>query len=111
MNVIDRLSSNVHQKWRLPGDQDRVSIVGKTGSGKTTAGLFLLNEMNSFEKMPWIIVDYKRDDLIEQIPACLLRVGGDPPKDPGIYKLECSPFLSHDDYWRVNSRSPRRWRW
>jgi hypothetical protein len=63
MGVIEKLSSNARRRWRLPGDLDRVSIVGKTGSGKTTAGLFLLNEMNSFTKMPWIIVDYKRDDF------------------------------------------------
>jgi len=95
MNAIDRFIRPADAP-RLPGDQDRTSIVGKTGSGKTTAGLHLLS-MQNFHKMPWIIIDYKKDDIIEKIPARPLRPGAPAPKDPGVYKLECSPFLMRDD--------------
>lgn len=81
---------------RLPGDQDRTSIVGKTGSGKTTAGLHLLSLQN-FKKMPWIIIDYKGDDIIAKIPARPLEPGANPPTEAGVYKLKCSPFLSRND--------------
>jgi len=83
--------------WRLPGWTDRTSIVGKTGSGKTTAGLFLLSAMDLFKKMPWVIIDYKGDDIIAKIPARPLRMGSPAPTEPGLYKLECSPFLSRED--------------
>lgn len=84
-------------EWRLPGDTDRTSIVGKTGSGKTTAGLFILSEMNLFEKMPWVILDYKGDDIIEKIPARPLHEGASAPDEPGLYKLMCSPFHASPD--------------
>jgi DNA helicase HerA-like ATPase len=93
--MLDFLSSS-RRGWRLPGLQDRTSIVGKTGSGKTTAGLFILSEMD-LHKFPWIILDYKGDDIIDRIPAIPLKVLSEPPTEPGLYKLECSPFLARED--------------
>ena len=42
-------------------------IYGKTGSGKTVVGLWAL-EKRSFLRKPWVIIDYKRDKIIRQIP-------------------------------------------
>jgi len=84
-------------QWRLPDETDRVSIVGKTGSGKTTAGLFLLSEMRLYEKVPWVVIDYKGDEHIAKIPMKPLRVNDPPPKEPGLYRLHASPFLEADD--------------
>lgn len=93
--MLDFLFPKTQHRW--PGVQDRTSIVGKTGSGKTTAGLFILSETALYEEMPWIIIDYKGDDIIAKIPAKPLRTGAAVPKEPGLYKLDCSPFLSKDD--------------
>ena len=51
---------------RLPTNQQRISIIGKTGSGKTHAGLWHLS-MRDF-KIPFVVIDTKNDDLFYEIP-------------------------------------------
>jgi hypothetical protein len=51
----------------IPGSTNRTTIVGKTGSGKTQAGAFLLSRQQ-FDKMPWVILDFKREGLFAEIP-------------------------------------------
>lgn len=75
---------------RLPGVSDRVAVVGATGSGKTQLGLWLLSRA-SFDKQPWVIVDYKRDKTIagsERIRQIGFR---EVPKQPGLYVLQPNP--------------------
>jgi len=86
---------NDRSAWRLPGGQDRTSIVGKTGSGKTTAGLFILSKQD-FSR-PWVVIDYKGDEHINALPLRDLHKDADPPMEPGIYKLHSDPFLQRDD--------------
>ena len=83
--------------WKMPGDDDRTSIVGKTGSGKTTAGLFILSQQKSYKKMPWIIIDYKGDDTIAKVPCKIISPDTPPPNEPGLYRLQASPFLQNED--------------
>src|ERR1700751_6052757 len=52
--------------FRFPKPTQRTVILGATGSGKSVFGLWVLSYMN-FEDMPWVIVDYKGDDLLEEI--------------------------------------------
>jgi len=52
--------------FRLPEPTHRTILLGSTGSGKSVFGLWILSEM-PWDKMPWIIIDYKGDDLIEDI--------------------------------------------
>lgn len=50
----------------FPDDTQRVLSIGRTGSGKTQAACHELS-FRSWDRMPWLIVDYKGDSLIQQI--------------------------------------------
>jgi hypothetical protein len=70
---------------KLPDDGHRHAIFGMTGMGKTVNGLWHLSRRR-FDQKPWIIVDFKRDLIVKQIPR-LEEIGIDDaiPKRPGLY--------------------------
>jgi DNA helicase HerA-like ATPase len=92
-SILDRIRAG---KWRLPGDRDRTSIVGVTGSGKTQFAVYLMLASRLYEKMPWIVFDYKGDELIGKLPAREIDPRNSPPKDPGMYRLHLNPFDDPD---------------
>lgn len=69
----------------LPNDTQRHLVVGCTGSGKTTLGIYML-ALRDYLHMPWIICNFKDDELINAIPATELD-GLTLPKKlrPGLY--------------------------
>ena len=75
---------------RLPGPADRIVIVGRTGSGKTQAAVFHLSKQD-FDARPWIIVDYKGDELINGIERAQFIDYNTVPDEPGIYILRVLP--------------------
>lgn len=77
---------------RLPGPTDRTLIVGSTGSGKTRFGVWLSSTRN-YDERPLFIFDYKRDDLIAQIPGKIISINKPPPTEPGIYILQPLPMV------------------
>jgi hypothetical protein len=74
----------------LPTDAQRCTILGKTGSGKTQAGIWQLSE-RSYTSMPWILLDFKRDKLIGQIPLTNSVGLGFIPRKPGLYIVRPNP--------------------
>lgn len=71
----------------LPGSDERLLIVGRTGSGKTYAALWHLSQVN-FTEIPWIIIDFKGDKNINSIPlAEYITPDKPPPAKPGIFIL------------------------
>jgi hypothetical protein len=73
----------------LPKDDQRLVIIGRTGTGKTYAGAWQL-AMRRFDRIPWIIFDYKGDKLLNDLGATEIQVGYI-PKKPGLYIVHPLP--------------------
>jgi hypothetical protein len=93
---------------KAPNDTHRHCIFGRTGSGKTVAALWWL-QRRSYDRMPWIVFDWKCDENIEKISHAMdLKVTADPPKRPGIYVVR--PLPEVDDkavdemMWKILDR-------
>lgn len=70
---------------RLPNNRQRIAIVGATGSGKTTAGAWHLSQRD-IDIMPWIVYDFKFDELINGIEHAQHLTLADPiPDRAGVY--------------------------
>lgn len=69
---------------RLPTDQHRTTVIGSTGSGKTQFACWLLSSRD-FDRKPWVIFDFKEDDLIAELGAKEIKITAKPPKKPGLY--------------------------
>lgn len=75
----------------FPDDTQRHVIVGTTGSGKTTFGAWCLS-MRRYDKMPWLLIDFKHDPLIEKIPRLEeIGVRDRIPSQPGLYVVRPLP--------------------
>jgi hypothetical protein len=84
-------AAELSPRIRLPNDTERQAIFGMTGTGKTVFGLHQL-QMRSYDRMPWVIVDYKLDPTIAQIPhAEEIRVTDNPPRFRGLYVVRPLP--------------------
>jgi hypothetical protein len=70
-------------KLRTPGPADRMVNIGRTGSGKTYAGLWHLSNA-SFDVRPYVIIDPKLDKNLMQLDAQEIELGY-VPKFPGLY--------------------------
>lgn len=84
----------------LPGNMDRLTEIGCTGSGKTVAALWQLSKKD-FKEMPWIILDFKREDF-HKVKA--RKIGYDIPQDGGLFIIQ--PRLDEkkkleDFLWKV----------
>lgn len=94
--------------FRFPGGDARTTVIGATGTGKTTCGVWLLAHQR-FDKRPWIAVDFKREQLFDTIGLPPIKqIGlGTVPRRPGLYLV--SPRPDQDDeleawLWRVWER-------
>lgn len=86
---------------RGPTDKQRTLVTGRTGSGKSQFSIALLATRN-WHQIPWVIIDYKGEDLltdiIEAVPngtVKLIKPTDNPPKRPGLYYMR--PLVEDDD--------------
>jgi hypothetical protein len=76
--------------FRFPSTSQRTAIIGRTGSGKTQLGAWVLSEA-PFDVQPYIVVDYKRDELIGSIGRAVEIDLKTVPKKPGLYVVRPNP--------------------
>jgi hypothetical protein len=74
------------QVARWPTNTERITVVGKTGSGKTQMSAWHLSTRN-WDEIPWIIIDFKGDPLLTKIPAKEISVNDEVPDEPGLYRM------------------------
>lgn len=90
-----------------PGDRHRITIIGKTGSGKTQGAAWLLAH-RSYDVMPWIVLNWKHDELLNDIPGTKeMTVTAKVPKRPGLYMTHPTPADADavdDLLWRAWER-------
>lgn len=90
--------------FRFPTLEDRVTINGHTGSGKTVGGAWLLANAE-FDKQPFIIINFKREKLFRAIKRAVpLDIDDELPDRPGVYHME--PLATEESrleewLWRV----------
>ena len=99
--------------FRLPGPNDRLAIVGRTGTGKTTMAMWLLSQAR-FDRHPWLIVDYKGEELFSQLAkihrGAITEIGvkDRAPRERGLYVVRPTPAVDDEEIegllWRVWER-------
>jgi DNA helicase HerA-like ATPase len=77
--------------FRLPRTDEHTAILGCTGSGKTTLAGWTLSK-SPFDRMPYILIDYKNDELIASINR-IKEIGlhENVPEQPGLYVVRPLP--------------------
>jgi hypothetical protein len=92
--------------FRFAAGDQRTTILGATGSGKSTCGLWMLAHQR-LDRRPWIIFDFKREQFFDKTgfpPIQTLSLDDKPPRKPGLYLVSPRPG---EDYfvdrflWRV----------
>jgi hypothetical protein len=95
--------------FRFPGGDARTTVIGATGSGKTTCGLWLLSHQR-FDKRPWVVLDFKREPIFDVVgfpPIEEISLSSRPPRTRGLYLISALPAedeLVEAFLWRVFER-------
>jgi hypothetical protein len=85
----------VSDEFYLPNDSQSILLIGKNGSGKTRAAVWHLAQRD-LANSRWVIVNHKREELINSIPgATFMEMDKYPPDEPGVYIYQPRP--DYDD--------------
>jgi hypothetical protein len=91
----------------IPNTSQRQLVLGKTGSGKTRAAVWNLS-MRNLNYMPWIVLNHKGEQLIDNVPGARHLDLNETPKKPGLYVYHPIPEIDDDRVtsllWRVHGK-------
>jgi hypothetical protein len=92
---------------RLPNSQQRILVLGRTGSGKSQCATWHLAQRN-LTAYPWIVLNHKGDDLIDAIPGAHHVDMDFFPKKPGVYIYHPVPEIDDEKVtellWKIHAR-------
>lgn len=80
-------------KIRLPNSSQRTVLVGRTGTGKTVAGLWHLSNYDFLPGRPWVAIDFKIDEHINSIERA-----NHVDLDYRFHKKDAGLFVVHPNY-------------
>jgi hypothetical protein len=85
------MAAQAPPRFIMPNDEQRLTIIGMTGSGKTQAAAWHLSR-RSYTRRPWIVFDFKHEKLFQEIPK-LEEIGitDKIPRHPGLYVVRPDP--------------------
>jgi len=93
----------VSDDFRLPSTTEHTAICGRTGSGKTQEGVFVLSE-SDLDNRPHIALDFKGDELLNSIREAQHIKPDKLPDKAGLY---IARFMPHEKeemeafFWNV----------
>lgn len=93
---------------RLPNASQRLTVIGRTGTGKTVAGVYQISRRN-LRVEQWVVLNFKGDELIDSISRARhidysFKL---PRKDGGLFVLHPSPHEKkelEEFLWRLWER-------
>lgn len=101
------LMQNQPPPFPFPKTSEHTTILGRTGSGKSHLGAWLLSH-SDFDQMPFIIFDYKGDELLNSLGATNISITAEPPDKPGLYIVHLIPEKDDEAreafLWKIHAR-------
>ena len=76
--------------FKLPSDSQSILLIGKNGSGKTRAAVWHLAQKD-LPVSTWVVINHKREKMINSIPGAQFLGMNERPKKPGIYIYQPRP--------------------
>lgn len=93
-------------KFTLPRIDEHTAVWGRNGTGKTQCATWILS-CQDFKYQPWVILDYKGDELLNSIERAREIDYDEVPEKPGLYILHARPDLNEKMeswLWKVWSK-------
>lgn len=82
--------------FQIPSTTQRTTVIGRTGSGKTQGGAFILSK-SAFDQIPFVILDFKREaifneiELIKELPLYSPDKASQMLNQPGLFIVHPTP--------------------
>lgn len=90
--------SNQAPRFNWPRTDQHSTLIGMNGSGKSVFAAHMVS-CAPLDRMPYILIDYKDEELFNSVDRARYLDFKDAPREPGFYILKAEPSKDDD---RVN---------